>query len=139
MARPKKVKVPAVTVVEKVNAAKPLRKARQATVVKARSKAQTVPKKSSEELMTDNLAAMSQLVKSMAETLEMLVLKTESLAFHVIATEEILAELVADNGLNLSRVNARIRLKLSAGSDSPTDPSMAIDIAAAIASPLPRR
>lgn len=89
--------------------------------------------------MTDNLAAMSQLVKSMAETLEMLVLKTESLAFHVIATEEILAELVADNGLNLSRVNARIRLKLSAGSDSPTDPSMAIDIAAAIASPLPRR
>jgi hypothetical protein len=89
--------------------------------------------------MVDNLAAMSQLVKSMAETMEMLVLKAESMAFHIIATEEILAELVADNGLNLSRVNARIRLKLASGTGSATDPAKAIDVAAAIASPLPRR
>jgi len=95
--------------------------------------------KSSEELVIENFAALSQLVESLSETLDMLVQKAESMAIHIIATEEILAEVVADNGLNLARVNARIRAKIASGSDNINDASRAIDVAASIASPLPRR
>lgn len=95
--------------------------------------------KSSEELVIENFAALSQLVESLSETLDMLVQKAESMAIHIIATEEILAEIVADNGLNLARVNARIRAKIASGSDNINDASRAIDVAASIASPLPRR
>ncbi len=137
MARQKKATAPvkaAVVKTKKNKAVKP------AAAVKVRAaKAPAAPRKTDGELMVDNLAVMTQLVKSVAETVEMLVLKTESMAFHIIATEEILAELVADNGLNLNRVNARIRQKLSAGSDNSTDPAKAIDVAASIVSPLPRR
>lgn len=94
--------------------------------------------KSSEELVVDNFAAMSQVITSVTETLEMLVQKTESMAFHIIATEEVLAEIVADNGLNIANVNARIRTKFAAGSDLLNDANRAIDVAASIASPLPR-
>lgn len=95
--------------------------------------------KNSEELVIENVAALSQLVESLSETLDMLVKKAESMAIHIIATEEMLAEIVADNGLNLARVNARIRAKIASGSDNINDASRAIDVAASIASPLPRR
>jgi len=95
--------------------------------------------KSSEELVIENFTALSQLVESLSETLDMLVQKTESMAFHIIATEEILSEVVADNGLNIARVNARIRAKIASGSDNIGDANRAIDVAASIASPLPRR
>lgn len=95
--------------------------------------------KSGEDLVVENFSALSQVVESLAETLEMLVQKTESMAYHIIATEEVLAEVVASNGLNLARVNARIRNKVATGGEIPGDPSRAIDIAAAIASPLPKR
>jgi len=98
-----------------------------------------VTDKSSEELVIENFAALSQLVESLSETLDMLVQKAESMAIHIIATEEMMAEIVADNGLNLARVNARIRAKIASGSDNTNDASRAIDVAAAIASPLPRR
>lgn len=95
--------------------------------------------KNSEELVIENFAALSQLVESLSETLDMLVQKAESMAIHIIATEEILAEVVADNGLSIARVNARIRAKIASGSDNVNDASRAIDVAASIASPLPRR
>ncbi len=95
--------------------------------------------KSSEELVIENFAALSQLVASLSETLDMLVQKTESMAFHIIATEEILAEIVADNGLNIARVNTRIRAKMATTSDNAGDANRAIDVAASIVSPLPRR
>lgn len=94
--------------------------------------------KSSEELVVDNFAAMSQVITSVSETLELLVQKTESMAFHIIATEEVLAEIVADNGLNIANVNARIRTKFAAGAGVLNDANRAIDVAASIASPLPR-
>lgn len=102
---------------------------------------QSVPitDKSSEELVIENFATLSQLVESLSETLDMLVQKAESMAFHIIATEEILAEIVADNGLNIARVNARIRAKIASGTDNLNDANKAIDVAASIASPLPRR
>jgi hypothetical protein len=68
----------------------------------------------------------------------MLVQKIASIAHHVIATEAVMAEIVAANGLNLPRVNARIRAKIAAGTDNNGDSNPAIDVAAAIASPLPR-
>lgn len=97
------------------------------------------PEKTGEDLVIENFTAVSHLVETIGETLEMLVHKTENMAYHIIATEEILAELIAANGIDLARVNARIRNTVSAGTDNLCDPSKAIDIAAAIASPLPRR
>jgi hypothetical protein len=61
------------------------------------------------------------------------------MANHIIATEEILAEIVATNGLNLAHVNARIREKIAIGTDNNGNANQAIDVAALIASPLPRR
>lgn len=113
-------------------AAKPPAKAKPAVPKK-------VNEKSGEELVIENFAAVSHLVETIGETLEMLVQKTENMAYHIIATEEILAELVAANGLDLARVNARIRNTIATGTDNLCDPAKAIDIAAAIASPLPRR
>lgn len=92
-----------------------------------------------EELVVMNIAALSQVVESLSETVGMLVQKVESMAFHIIATEEMLAEIVADNGINLARVNARIRLKIAAGTDGSGNSVKAIDVAARIASPLPKR
>ncbi|GFE60886.1 hypothetical protein [Geobacter sp. AOG2] len=94
---------------------------------------------SGEELVVANFATLSTLVEALGETIEMLVQKAESMAYHIIATEEILAEMVAANGLNLAQVNARIRKKVAAGTANLVDPSRAIDVAATIASPQPRR
>lgn len=95
-------------------------------------------KAESGDLIAENLVAMTQLIRSLTETVEVLVQKAESMAYHIIASEEIIAELVAANGLNLARVNARIRAKVESEPD-PVDSVRAIDVAAAIASPLPRR
>ncbi|MDD2900782.1 MAG: hypothetical protein PHI31_18995 [Desulfuromonadaceae bacterium] len=111
--------------------------------IKTDKRSQTAPKpekeKSRDELMADNFTALSTVVDSLSLTIEMLVQKIEGIAYHTIATEEILAELVATNGLNLARVNARIRAKIAAGTDNNGNANQAIDVAAAIASPLPRR
>lgn len=94
--------------------------------------------KNSEDLVAENIAALSNVAASLEVTMEMLVQKVAGMAHHIIATEEILAELVASNGLNLARVNARIRAKIAAGTDNSGNPNPAIDVAASIASPLPR-
>jgi hypothetical protein len=112
----------------------------EATLAKIKSRAVKSNKDmSGEELVVANFATLSRLVEDLGATLEMLVQKAESMAYHIIATEEILAELVADNGLNLAQVNARIRTKIAAGTANLVDPSRAIDVAATIASPQPRR
>lgn len=95
--------------------------------------------KSPEDLVVDNFAALTQVVESLSETIEMLVEKAESMAFHIIAMEQMLAELVAENGINLARVNARIRLIVPPGTQHLANAGKSIDLAAAIASPLPRR
>lgn len=89
------------------------------------------------ELIIENFEAMTLLVESLTETLEILIKKTENMACHIIATEEILAEIVADNGLNVAKVNSRIRARLSSIADNARDANRAIDIAATIASPKP--
>jgi hypothetical protein len=111
---------------------------------KVASKSKSAPtaavrEKSGEELVIENFATVTRLVEALSETLELLTQKAENMAYHIIATEELLAEVVAESGVNLARVNARIRHKVAAGTDNFCDPAKAIDIAASIASPRPRR
>jgi predicted flavoprotein YhiN len=94
--------------------------------------------KTSEQLVVENLTALSSLVGTLSETLDMLVQKVENMAYHIIATEEVLSEVVTSTGLDIARVNARIRTKISNGTDKQGDPSRSIDIAANIASPKPK-
>ena len=93
---------------------------------------------SGEQLVVENLATLSSLVGTLSETLDVLVQKAENMAYHLIATEEVLSEVVTATGVDLARVNARIRSKVACGTDQQGDPSRAIDIAASIASPLPK-
>jgi len=93
---------------------------------------------SGEQLVVENLSTLSCLVGTLSETLDVLVQKVENMAYHLIATEEVLAEVVTSTGIDLARVNARIRNKIANGTGSQGDPSRSIDIAAGIASPLPQ-
>lgn len=93
---------------------------------------------SGDQLLVENLATLSSLVRTISETLDVLVQKVENMAYHLIATEEILAEVVTTTGVDLTQVNKRIRTKISKGTDKTGDPSRAIDVAAAIASPAPK-
>ena len=126
---------------------KPVKKATRASVKTAPKKAPTKTVKktvskiadlSGEQLVVENLSALSSLVGTLSETLDVLVQKAENMAYHLIATEEVLAEVVTSTGIDLARVNARIRAKIANGTDSQGDPSRSIDIAAGIASPLPK-
>ena len=93
---------------------------------------------SGEELIVENISTLTALVGSLNETIDVLVQKVENMAYHLIATEEVLAEVVASTGIDLARVNARIRAKIANGTDKQGDPTRSIDVAAAIASPLPK-
>jgi IMP dehydrogenase/GMP reductase len=93
---------------------------------------------SGEQLVVENLSTLSSLVGTLSETLDVLVQKVENMAYHLIATEEVLAEVVTSSGVDLVRVNARIRAKIANGTDKQGDPTRSIDIAAGIASPNPR-
>lgn len=112
--------------------------ARKAAPAAARTPKTVAAELAADQLLVQNLTALSNLVTNLSETLDVLVRKAESMAYHIIATEEVLAELVAANGLDLARVNARIRTKIAGGTDNLCDPSRAIDVAASIASPLPK-
>jgi len=91
---------------------------------------------SGEQLVVENLTTLSSLVGTLSETLDVLVQKVENMAYHLIATEEVLAEVVTSTGVDLARVNARIRSKIAKGTDKQGDSTRSIDIAASIASPL---
>ncbi len=91
-----------------------------------------------EALVAENLMALSGTVTLLGATIEILVHKTASMAYHIIATEEILSEIVAKTGLNLAQVNARIRAKIVAGTDNLGDADHAVDVAASIVSQVPR-
>jgi len=128
--------------VQKTNSTPPTTPARTVKKNSGRTKAAPVSainEMSGEELVIENFAAVSRLVETLGETLELLTQKIENMAYHIIATEEVLAELVADNGINLAHVNARIRHKIATGTDGNGNPARAIDVAATIVSPLPRR
>ena len=89
-----------------------------------------------EDLIGENLTVLTETVMSLSKTMDMLIQKTASMAYHIIATEEILAEIVVEHGLNLVHVNERIRTKIINGTDNQGDSNVAIDIAASITSRL---
>lgn len=91
-----------------------------------------------EELVAENLSALTALVADLGETIDMLTQKTENMACHLVATEEVLAEVVAVTGVDLARVNARIRTRIVSGTDGLGSPDKTIDAAAAIVSPVAR-
>ena len=131
---------------------KPAKKAPAKTTVKLADTKKSAPRKtatkstkagtkkettelSGEQLVVENLSTLSALVRTLSETLDVLVQKTENMAYHLIATEEVLSEVVQLTGVDLANVNARIRAKISKGTDKKGDPTRAIDVAATIASP----
>jgi predicted RNA-binding protein Jag len=121
----------------KAPAKKPVPKLTAKKVAQAPVKSKSL--KSNEALVAENLSSLSSLVRAISETMDILVQKTENMAYHLIATEEVLAEVVATAGIDLAAVNARIRAKILKGTDRKGDPSRAIDIAASIASPRPKK
>lgn len=104
-------------------------------VKKAAAKPAALNDLTGEQLVVENLSTLSTLVRTLSETLDVLVQKVENMAYHLIATEEVLGEVITSTGLDLAKVNARIRHKISDGTDNQGDPTRAIDIAATIASP----
>lgn len=101
----------------------PAKKAPQKATTKAeKNPAAKVADLSSEQLVVENLSALSSLVGTLGETLDVLVQKTENMAYHLIATEEVLAEVITSTGIDLARVNARIRNKIANGTDSQAHP-----------------
>ena len=113
--------------------------ARPASQEVAVQSAATTTAQSNSELIEDNIVALSTIAESQAITLDMLIEKISSMAHHIIATEAVLAEMVATYGVDLAKVNARIRTRIAAGTDNFGNSEQAIDAAASIASPLPRR
>jgi len=91
-----------------------------------------------DDLLARNLAAMTETIVSLHTTIDMLVQKTASMAYHIVAMEEILTEIITANGLSLATVNARIRARNAGGTDNEGGPDLAIDVAASIASLTPR-
>lgn len=108
---------------------------KQPTKRNSTSVTKSLPELSGEQLVVENLATLSSLVRTISETLDVLVQKTENMAYHLIATEEILAEVVSTTGIDLATVNKKIRTKIAIGTEKKGDPTKAIDIAASIASP----
>ncbi len=108
------------------------------TPTKRAAKTKHTEQLTGEQLVVENLATLSSVVRSLSETLDVLVQKVENMAYHLIATEETLAEVIANTGVDLAAVNNRIRTKIAKGTDQTGDPSRAIDVAAAMASPAPK-
>ena len=135
--KPKAAKKPVAKKAPATTKAAPKAAAPKLTAKKAPT-VKKVAQLSGDQLIVENLATLSSLVRTISETLDVLVQKVENMAYHLIATEETLAEVVATTGVDLARVNNRIRAKISKGTDKTGDPSRAIDVAAAIASPAPK-
>lgn len=119
-------------------ASQPAKSASTKALTKKSGAPEKIDKLTGEQLVVENLSTLSSLVGTISETLDILVQKVENMAYHLIATEETLAEVVATTGVDLAQVNKRIRSKIAAGTGKSGDPNRAIDVAAAIASPLPR-
>ncbi len=92
-----------------------------------------------DELSEQNIQALTAVMQTSAETMDMLVSKLTSLACHVTALEALLCEVIRISGVDLVKVNSLIRSRIQAVDGGPADSNVVIDIAASIASPAPRR
>ncbi|TAN42346.1 MAG: hypothetical protein EPN22_12585 [Nitrospirae bacterium] len=105
----------------------------------AKEKRIEVTQLTNEELISENLRILTATVGGLSDTLSMLVQKVENMAYHIIALEEVLGEVVSVTGVDLAKVNSNIRNKVSGGTGGLGDSSRAIDIAASIASAATRK
>lgn len=135
MAKAKKVKKAAPKKVVKKAAAKGAKKAAAPKTITP----DKLAKLSYEELVSANITAMTQTIGNLSDTVDIIAQKMESLAFHVIAIEGVLAAVVAANGIDIAAVNSNISCRVSGGTDGKGNANRAIDIAATIVSPLPKK
>ena len=84
-------------------------------------------------LLQENLTALTQALAALSATVEAHVQKTANIASHVVAMEEMLAEIVSVTGISLVDVNSRIRKRIIAGGADTGAADLAIDCAATIA------
>lgn len=126
----------------KAKAEKPA--ARKTTVVKAAEKApaaKPATKASTAELdqlISENITVMTKQLEALTITVDSHLLKTANIANHVVALEAVLAEVVSMTGLDLVKVNNRIRSRIASAAAEPGSADLAIDLAAYIAAPTPR-
>ncbi len=95
-------------------------------------------KESFEELVATNITTITNTLSSANESIDQLARKVTSMACHVVALEALLSEVVAITGVDLVRVNGRIRSSTARQAVDQTDSDVVVDLAAAIASPMPR-
>ena len=135
MAKPKKSDP-----VKEVKGKKPSAKSKEIMVMDMGSKKTSVQKLEAEEkqLLVDNVMALSRATRLNGENLALLIENIENIANHIVAVEEIMAEIVMVTGVDIVRVNRRIRERIAAGTDRLGDPSKAIDVAAALVSAFSR-
>jgi len=91
-----------------------------------------------DQLILENITLMTEQLKTLTETVDSHLLKTASIANHVVALEAILAEVVSMTGVDLVNVNSRIRSRVASSTGIPGTADLAIDVAAYIAAPKPR-
>ena len=107
------------------------------------TKGKTSPSKKDEletfdELVATNIASLTQALANSTDSIDLLTKKVNSLACHIVALEALLSEVITITGVDLVRVNGRIRNRVALQADTPTDSEVVVDLAAAIASPMPR-
>jgi len=90
------------------------------------------------QLLVDNVMALSRATRLSGENLALLIENIENIANHIVAVEEIMAEIGRVTGVDIVRVNRRIRERIAAGTDRLGDPSKAIEIAEALLSAISR-
>jgi len=108
---------------------------------KPKSKTSPAPKETLEsfdELVASNIASLTQGLSKTSDSIDLLTRKITSMACHIVALEALLSEVVAITGVDLVRVNNRIRGRLASQADNLTDADVVIDLAASLASPTPR-
>lgn len=92
-----------------------------------------------EELVATNITTMTNTLAKANENIDQLARKVTSMACHIVALEALLSEVIATTGIDLARVNGRLRSTIAGQTMDHTDSEVVIDLAAAIASPQPRQ
>jgi len=108
------------------------------TVRKTTRKTADKPGTEADQLILQNITAITQELQAITRAVDDHVLKTVNIANHIVALEVVLAEVVALTGLDMVKVNNRIRAKVATASNQPGAADFAVDLAASIASPAPR-
>lgn len=92
-----------------------------------------------DELVAANITTITNTLAKANETVDQLARKVTSMACHIVAMEALLSEVIAVTGVDLVRVNGRIRSSIAGQAGDQADRDVVIDLAAAIASPMPRQ